>query len=168
MKNNEFRGCSQPIENTDLDACETVLKHKLPGEFRQHYLKYNGGVPEDNLFPGNDEWESSEVTGFYPIKHKKSAADTQNSLLIEHYQLMCVKNVIPDRMLPFAYDPGGNFFCLDLHDGSVHFYATDAFDPTLSVEENFVKAQRPLADSFRIFMNDLTHNSEYDSDEWPE
>ena len=168
MKNNQFHGCSQPIGNTDLDACETVLKHKLPSEFRQHYLKYNGGIPDDNLFPGNDEWEPSEVAGFYPIRYKKNAADSQNSLLIEHYHLMCAKDVTPDHMLPFAYDPGGNFFCLDLHDGSVHFYATDGFDPTKSVVENFIKAQRRLAGSFKVFMGNLTHNSEYDSDEWPE
>lgn len=168
MRNNPFHGCSQPIENTDLDACETVLTHKLPAEFRQHYLKCNGGIPEDNLFPGNDEWEPLEVTGFYPIKNKKSATDSQSSLLVEHYHLMRAKEVIPDRMLPFAFDPGGNFFCLDLHDGSVHFYATDGFDPTLSVVENFIKAQRRLASSFQIFMGDLTHNPEYDSDEWPE
>jgi cell wall assembly regulator SMI1 len=168
MKPNQFHGCSQPIGSADLDACETVLKNKLPSEFRQHYLKYNGGIPEDNLFPGNGEWEPLEVTGFYPIKHKKSVADSESSLLIEHYHLMLGKDVIPDRMLPFACDPGGNFFCLDLHDGSVHFYATDGFDPTLSVAENFVKAQRRLAGSFESFMDDLTHNAEYDLDEWPE
>jgi hypothetical protein len=70
--------------------------------------------------------------------------------------------------LPFAFDPGGNFFCLDLHEGSVHFYATDAFDPSQSVAENFLKAQRRLADSFGIFMGNLIPNYEYDSDEWPE
>lgn len=168
MENNQFHSCSQPIGNSDLDACETILKRKLPSDFRQHYLKYNGGIPEDNLFPGNDEWEPLEVTGFFPIRHKKSAADPQSSLLIEHYHLMCAKDVIPDRMLPFAYDPGGNFFCLDMEEGSVYFYATDAFDPTLSVADNFLKAQRRLADSFEVFMGHLIHNSEYDSDEWPE
>lgn len=168
MKNNQFRGCSQPIENSDLDACEKALKRMLPRDFRQHYLKYNGGIPEDNLFPGNDEWEPLEVTDFYPVKYKKSAADHESSLLIEHYHLMRAKEVIPDGMLPFACDPGGNFFCLDLDDGTVYFYATDAFDPTLSVEENFLKAQRRLADSFEMFMGYLIHNSEYDSDEWPE
>lgn len=168
MKNNEFYGCSQPLEDLDLDACETVLRHKLPGEFRQHYLKYNGGVPEDSLIPGNEEWEPLEIAGFYPIRHKRSAAGSQSSLLIEHYHLMCAKDVIPDHLLPFAYDPGGNFFCLDLHDSSVLFYATDGFDPAQSVAENFIKAQKRLADSFRIFMDDLTHNPVYDSDEWPE
>jgi hypothetical protein len=157
MKNNLFHGCSQPIEETELDVCEAVLAHRLPGEFRQHYLKNNGGVPEDGLFRGTGEWEPLEVAGFYPIP-----------ILAEHYHAMCAKRVIPDRMLPFAYDPGGNFFCLDLHEGSVRFYATDGFDPALSVAENFAKAQRRLAGSFKTFMGELTHNPEYDSDEWPE
>jgi len=168
MKNNQFHGCSQPIENADLDACENVLKHKLPREFRQHYLKYNGGMPDDSLFPGNDQWEPLEIAGFYPIKYKTNIVNPQNSLLVEHYQLMCDKEVIPDRILPFAWDPGGNFFCLDLFNGTVHFYATDGFDPNLSISENFIKAQRPLSDSFKSFMDELTHNSAYDSDEWPE
>jgi hypothetical protein len=168
MTNNRFHGCSQPIGDADLDACEALLGRKLPDDFRQHYLRYNGGIPAKALFPANCDWEALEVAGYYPIRRKQGTTEPQFSLLIEHYHLMCTKKVIPVSILPFAFDPGGNFFCLDLHEGSVHFYATDAFDPSQSVAENFLKAQRRLADSFGIFMGNLIPNYEYDSDEWPE
>lgn len=168
MKNNPFRGCSAPIDNAALDASEAALEKKLPIPFRQHYLKYNGGIPEDNLFPGNEAWEPLEAAGFYPIKKNRNAANSQNSLLVDHYHFMRSKEVIPENLLPFAHDPGGNFFCLDLADGSVNFYATDGFDPDLSAAENFDKARRRLAGSFDSFMDQLTHNTDYEGDEWPD
>ncbi|MCU6501752.1 hypothetical protein LPN04_28560 [Rugamonas sp. A1-17] len=71
---------------------------------------------------------------------------------------MRAKRVIPDFFLPFAWDPGGNFFGLDLRDESVAYYATDVFNPKLSDAENYNSAQRRVAKSFEHFLEILEPN----------
>lgn len=71
------------------------------------------------------------------------------------YVSMTKKNIIQKDALPFAIDPGNNFFCLDLKDGSVFYHANDVFDPALGITENQKKAQRKLTDSFSEFIDSL-------------
>ena len=167
MKRNDFRNCATAISDADLDAAEASLGFVLPAQFRQHYLTYNGGNPELSIFPGDDLNEPVEVAAFYPIKNNTPAFDTKNSLLVEHYRWMCGKDVIPSSLLPFGHDPGGNFICLNVPDGGVVFYATDSFDPDISMTENHAKVQRRLADSFEEFMDQLDLDEGYGDDEWP-
>jgi hypothetical protein len=65
-------------------------------------------------------------------------------------------------LLPCAIDDGGNFFCLDLTDGNVYFYATDSFDSDSSFAANHAKAYRWLASSFTAFVEGLKNESEID------
>ncbi len=76
--------------------------------------------------------------------------------------------VIPVDLLPFAHDPGGNFFCLDLEKGGVVFYATDSFSQELPRHENHIKLKTFLTDSFDDFMTRLRYNENVDCDEWPD
>ena len=78
--------------------------------------------------------------------------------MFEHFKAMRAKNVIPDFFLPFAWDPGGNFFGLDLHDGTVAYFATDMYDPTFSEVENYNKGKRTVARSFENFLQILEPN----------
>lgn len=168
MQSNEFMNCAAKINASDFDNVEKELGYKLPIEFREHYLANNGGNPTDTLFLRDDDEENFEVVGFYPIKYNTLAYETKDSLLVEHYEAMLSRDVIPVNLLPFAHDPGGNFFCINMENGSVVFYATDAFDPSASAQENHLAAQIELTNSFDMFMQHLSHDSSLDSDEWPE
>ncbi|UVE68933.1 SMI1/KNR4 family protein [Burkholderia pyrrocinia] len=168
MEINEFENCAPKISIVDFENAEKEIGHKLPVEFRDHYLKNNGGNPENTLFDNSDGGEPFEVVGFYPIKFNTAAYETKDSLLVEHYRSMLDRSVIPDNLLPFAHDPGGNFFCLNLDGGGVVFYATDSFDSDLSAEQNHAVLQTILTISFESFMNQLSRDSSLDSDEWPE
>ncbi|VEA08849.1 integrase [Salmonella enterica subsp. enterica serovar Sanjuan] len=69
---------------------------------------------------------------------------------------------IPINIIPFGNDWGGNYFCLNKNDSSVIFYATDSFDPELSMDKNHVLVQKKLASSFKEFMDKLVTEEDLD------
>ncbi|MBK5517991.1 SMI1/KNR4 family protein [Pseudomonas sp. TH10] len=75
------------------------------------------------------------------------------------YKLMCERQVIPHTLLLFAFDDGGNFFCLDLLNGAVMFYAVDTFRSDVSMAANQVAAQKIVAASFEGFIEGLEYDS---------
>jgi cell wall assembly regulator SMI1 len=152
-----FDTVAPAISLADFATLERVLGHVLPAAFKQHYLRYNGGAPTDTLVPGDDVWEPSEVAMFFSIGHPLPNLDSKSEIL-EHFQTMRKKKVIPDYFLPFAWDPGGNLFGIDLRDETVAYYPIDLFDQSLSETENYKKAHRMVADSFETFLESLEPN----------
>lgn len=157
VEDNVFDAVAPAISLADFDDLERLLGRALPDTFKQHYLRYNGGAPTDTQVPGDAKWEPTEVAMFFSVKNPLPGLDSKSEIL-EHFQSMRAKKVIPDYFLPFAWDPGGNFFGLDLRDQSVAYYATDLFDPTLSETENYSNAQRTVANSFKAFLESLEPN----------
>lgn len=154
---NVFDTLAPAITAADFGDLERVIGRSLPDAFKRHYLRYNGGAPTDTLVPGDAVWEPTEVAMFYSIKHPLPGQDGGSEMLA-HLLAMRAKQVIPDDLLPFAWDPGGNFFVLDLRDNSVAYYATDLFDPALGAADNFSKARRTVAASFAQFLDSLEPN----------
>lgn len=154
---NVFNTVAPAISMADFGDLEQALGHLLPESFKQHYIRYNGGAPADTQVPGDDAWEPTDVAMFYSIKHPLPGQDSTSEML-NHFQAMRAKRVIPDFFLPFAWDPGGNFFGLDLRDEAVAYYATDVLDPALSEAKNYRKAQRHVARSFEHFLEILEPN----------
>ncbi|MFD2882367.1 SMI1/KNR4 family protein [Pseudomonas lini] len=54
MLENTFSNDEAAITPADLDHLESVIGKKLPTPFRNHYLKYNGGVPERTYWVSED------------------------------------------------------------------------------------------------------------------
>lgn len=156
MLENTFSDGEAAIAPADLDHLESVIGCKLPASFRAHYLKYNGGMPERAYWVGEDDYEPIEVAVFKPIAHG-------DYTLLSSYRLMLQKQVLPARLLPFANDLGGNFFCLDLDTGAVSYFTTDTFDSDLSPAENQAKSERPVCPDFLQFVQGLI--DEEDADE---
>lgn len=73
---------------------------------------------------------------------------------------MISRQVIPNSLIPFGNDWGGNFFCINKNDDSVVFYAVDAFDDELSLEDNHNNLQRKLAPTFEEFITSLRSENE--------
>lgn len=48
----EFRKTEQPLSLSDINEFEKLIKGKLPEDFKNHYLKYNGGYPNANWSEG--------------------------------------------------------------------------------------------------------------------
>lgn len=153
---NVFEGCEKSLRSSDIAEAEQEIGRELPNAFRRHYLQYNGGTPSLSYVPGDSAWEPVEIATFFPIKFNEVEGNLKRTLVEGKYRYMVEKGVVPNGLLPFAGDHGGNFFCLELSTGAVYFFATDSFDPDSTSSENQKRAMRLLAHSFDEFLKMLT------------
>jgi len=95
------------------------------------------------------------MAAFKQFAYNSQTNNAPESLIDGCYISMVDREVIPKNLLPFANDWGGNFFCLDLDNYSIVYFATDSFDEDLTMQENHRKLQRYLTNSFANFVNGL-------------
>lgn len=155
MLENKFSDYEKAITPANLDQLESVIGKKLPAPFRNHYLKYNGGIPERAYWVSEDFFDPIEVASFRPITYGEPT-------LLSTYQLMLKKQVLPAHLLPFADDLGGNFFCLNLDSGAISYFTTDTFDSDLSPEENQAESEKPICSNFLRFVQGLIDEDDVD------
>src|SRR5262245_24425847 len=67
MSRNRFIHTREQLTTADLHELENALGVKLPDEFREHYLRNNGGSPERYLYKVQDSFYV--VREFYAINH---------------------------------------------------------------------------------------------------
>lgn len=65
----KFLEISEPIYLEDLIKVEDELNIKFSSDFKEHYIEYNGGYPERDLYPWNDT-ETTTINTFFSIKYK--------------------------------------------------------------------------------------------------
>lgn len=152
-----------PISASDIAALEAQIAVRLPASFKHLFLSYNGGIPDRDCWEGDDGHEVIRVRKFKALSRSDAQDASETRYLGGCYALMTERQVVPMTLLPFAVDGGGNFFCLDLADGSVCFYATDSFDPDSTVVENQRHAYRRLAETFDSFLSGLKDESEVEA-----
>ena len=152
---NNFKKCEKKIGRADIYKTESKLSITLPDDFVSHYLQFNGGIPEKSWWDGGEGFEPVEVAGFKPFFYNTQTNDDPRSLIDGCYISMLDREVIPRNLLPFANDWGGNFFCLNLDNYSIVYFATDSFDKDLTMQENHIKLQRYLTNSFSHFVEGL-------------
>lgn len=150
------------ISGLDLKSLESEVGYTLPDGFKDFYITHNGGVADRDWWDSCDEYEPVRVKKFKAVAACSASDAAETKYLGGCYAVMITKGVIPKTVLPFAIDDGGNFFCLDLTDGNVCFYATDSFDSESSYAANHAKAYRWLASSFDAFVEGLKYESEVD------
>ncbi|MCX7746060.1 MAG: SMI1/KNR4 family protein [Clostridia bacterium] len=122
--NNHFKSLSKSISDEDLLEIEKKYGFTFPQDIRDHYLTYNGGEPEMYVFI--DEGYKYIIQRFIPIKHRK----TMDSEILEDIldMLRTADKILPDWLIPFADDPGGNLYCFSLNkdeEGVIYFWEHD-------------------------------------------
>lgn len=85
MIENKCSGSSSAITEADLVRLESAIGKKLPTPFRNHYLKYNGGIPERTYWQTEDFGDPVETSVFKPISDGEST-------VLSTYQLMLKKS----------------------------------------------------------------------------
>lgn len=141
-----FIKCAKKITDTDLKHIETLLGFKLPDDFRLHYLKYNGGIPEKRFFYIKTYHVYVEISSFFSFKYPR---DYDDSWTIEQrYIHYSKKRILPQELLPFADDLGGNYFCINLKSGEIVLVYMDLGEIT-------TKSIRFLSNSFSDFLINL-------------
>lgn len=152
---NNIINCEKKIGRADITKTEEKLSITLPDDFVSHYLQFNGGISEKSWWDGDEDFEPIEMAAFKPFAYNSQTNNAPESLIDGCYISMVDREVIPKNLLPFANDWGGNFFCLDLDNYSIVYFATDSFDEDLTMQENLRKLQRYLTNSFANFVNGL-------------
>lgn len=146
MKKNRFSDTFEKIKKEDVEKIEERLSVKFPESFVNHYMRYNGGVPDLDWIPGVDNFEPTIVQEFYPMFTDGISYDLKGECMLEHYFKMLEMNVIRKELLPFAVDPGGNFYALNLIDETIHYVLT----------EGKGEGGRIVSNDFSSFLNSLT------------
>ena len=149
-----FQRVSKPLMLEDITQVELDLGILIPNEVKIHYLQHNGGLPDPNTWIIDEDfgiWHS--VSTFFPMRYP---SDFSTGITIESvYKQGQEKDFLLRDLVPFANDPGGNFFCFDPN-GQVYFYSMDDWDQNLSKDENKLKSKRFLTNSFSAFVEGLT------------
>jgi cell wall assembly regulator SMI1 len=143
MKYSEFSDIERGITDADLEDVERSLGFTFPQEVRHHYLQYNGGSPTRYLFKKGDM--VYVVHQFLPIKYGKHRFEES------FYNLKIKAEILPKHLIPFAVDPGGDYYCFSVRkddNGSVWIYRGDYSD-------NPDKAVEFLAGSFNQFLESM-------------
>lgn len=132
------------VSETCVATFEGRLGYRLPSDYREFLLKYNGGDPVVGIVKGLDDRED------VPYQHGESVRGflilaPSESDVPEHQELKTPAELdwpIPANLLPIADDAFGNCFAIDLEstNGLVRFIDHESLD-------DFSK-HRVMADSF--------------------
>jgi hypothetical protein len=141
-----LRSCGPILSEQDVASFESRLRYKLPQDYREFLLKYNGGSPVVGDVVGRDDDPDIPYEHGDAIDHfvKLPAGNAK----VEDYEVLRTPAEIgwdvPDYILPIACDAGGNCFVLEVGRGQglVRFLDHE------SLEDRPIARRRVLADSF--------------------
>jgi hypothetical protein len=147
---NVFKNSAQSLTGDVLSDVERRLGFRLPDDIRRQYLVCNGGIPEKRYYLTKQRIELG-VTRFLPSRYRTSPRSRTLEEVVE--SLVHEKKLIPEHLLPFAENDGGDFYCLDRRDQSVVYYTMDdCLEPTI--------AAKRVADSLPKFINEMVTEEE--------
>ena len=152
MYSNPILDAHGKAKKEDLDRIEQKFHVKIPAEVREHYLMYNGGYPERAVFTDKNG-EEYIVGWFIPIRRGKGRSIEKTLGLLREDD-----GVIPEWLIPFADEDGGNLFCFSVREsdfGTIYYYEHE-FEYGEDPEEHVTC----LAESLTAFINSLTEEEE--------
>ncbi len=141
----EFKHNNRKISEQNLANFKDKYKLDIPQDYANFLLEYNGGQTIKNKYPSE--------SGTYLIHEFYSVLN--GSLLLEDCieSIQIVEQTLPDYLLPFAIDEGGNQFCIGVKPfnwGKIHIYYLDIGDSDDS--------EVYLDNSFESFISKLREN----------
>ena len=154
-----FYDCDKNLSENDFNDVEKNLEVSFPASFKSHYFKWNGGTPTLSCFVNdNIDYDYIEIRDFIPMKYSKQFEDDPDFTLegraINEWEL----NELPINLIPFAFDWGGNYLCLEKNSWQIIYYVRDVWSENISREANFKKNSIIIAKSFEEFLNCLEEN----------
>ncbi|MCY6354523.1 SMI1/KNR4 family protein [Clostridium sp. ZS2-4] len=145
------------ITENDLKDIEESYNIVFPDSFRKHYLMYNGGRPEKNIFIDKDG-DKQDCGYFYAIKYDNGKSwRLKRKLKIDFDE----ESIFPKWLVRFAGNFIGMEFCWSLRKeeyGAIYYWDCDVNlgdDPSESDDYAVF-----LANSLEEFMNLLVEDEE--------
>jgi len=143
-----------PTSEKIISEFEKYISHRLPSDYREFILKYNGGHPQpDALTLGNDGKEDI-VTCFFPLLDlSRGTVEVIQPEALRTWPLHCawddlqhdLSNLgqleLDDPLLPIGTDGSSNYFCVVLAGdqcGRILFFDHETAE-TICLAENFTK-----------------------------
>jgi hypothetical protein len=133
------------LSETELIDFEQVNNIKLPVEYKQFLLNFNGGVPEPNRNLKPDTFVTY-ILGMHNGPFHTS--------LYKHIDML--KERLPLSTFPIGTDPFGNLFIMTLHPesyGQIYFWDHEE-EPKIQ-DGHFTQNCYFVANSFSEFVNNL-------------
>lgn len=117
---NIFFSVKKRLTDDDLREFETENNIVMPKKIREHYLRFNGGYPERNVFGSMKDERKYIVNYFFSI-------GCEEGLTIEKtFPLLRDEKIFPVWLVPLANDEGGNLFAYSLRkgeEGAIYYYS---------------------------------------------
>ncbi|WP_039455474.1 SMI1/KNR4 family protein [Candidatus Jidaibacter acanthamoebae] len=162
MKHIEVEECKNPITVDEILAAEETIGAKLPSDYVEHLLKYNGGHPDKDCYPlleaipyynritkAEAKSFSAEIAWFYAIH------DGEYSNLLREYKFDGDR--LPKGLIAIGKSSGGNLICISVglrNYGKVYFWDHKGC-VRLGEEEPWWDNVFLIANSFTDFINSL-------------
>lgn len=156
MYKNQILYANGKTKEEDLNRIEQKFHVKIPSEVREHCLAYNSEYPQKSVFTDKNGNEYS-VDLFIPVRDGKKRPMEKTLEL-----LRADNDVIPDWLIPFTEEGGGNLFCCSVREsdlGAIYYY-----DHEFEYGEDPQEHITYLAGSITAFINALTENEEDEDD----
>ncbi|MDH6373875.1 hypothetical protein M2444_005718 [Paenibacillus sp. PastF-3] len=134
---------NEKITINEIREFEGKYVLKLPEQYIDFLLKYNGGYPETSTFKISDEEGESVVNKFYGIGDMKGN-------LAKVFEVL--DGELPEGFISIASDPGGNEICIGISEkyfGKIYFWMHD-MESDEEMENMFF-----LKNSFNDFFENL-------------
>lgn len=144
-----WKRCEPPVSDEIVDELERILKVTFPADFRHVMQHCHGGVPIDR-----SDFHFDHPTIGRPIRSGIGALMTlypdATGGILTTLRLLAIDDQLPDRVIPFADDGGGDMMCLDYRENpdipKIVYWAH---------EEAKAQSLIPLANSFSEFLDQL-------------
>lgn len=134
---------NEKITVDEVREFESKYVLKLPGQYIDFLLKYNGGYPEASTFKISDQEGESVVNKFYGIGDMKGN-------LAKVFEVL--DGELPQGFISIGNDPGGNEICIGISEeyfGKIYFWIHD-MESDEEMGNMFF-----LANSFNVFFDNL-------------
>ncbi|OWP79756.1 SMI1/KNR4 family protein [Flavobacterium oreochromis] len=154
---NTFVNLAKPISIKEIEEIENYIGGELPQDFKNHYLKFNGGFPINDRYYMENYDTYTSVNGFIPMKYHYD--NNENWTLEETYNHFNKQGFLPSHLIAFASDYGGNKFCIDLNSENIFLVYMDLGNP---IENS--NAIRKISDNFKSFLDNLEEEDDDDDD----
>jgi hypothetical protein len=128
------------LSNERLAEVQARLGVRLPEDYLEVVRVHQGGSPEG----GSVILPDGTGTPFNMLLHFEDQPEGLDVLGIVEWS-----ELLPDKVIPFAVDPGGNYFCF-------HYRASDTAPPVVFLPHDEVNAEtQHVADSFTELIDSL-------------
>ncbi|MFJ1408518.1 SMI1/KNR4 family protein [Capnocytophaga canimorsus] len=139
----EFSQTEQKLTLADMDDFERKIGLKLPQDFKEHYLKFNGGYPSFEYVKGLRNIFT--INGFDSIKYGVLPIEK----LIDDFR---ESGVDFNNKIPFANDNGDNIFLISLDDsdyGKIYIIEAEFLE-----YKNYILVSESFTDFLNSFFNE--------------